>query len=347
MSYRIGSFNLQNFSGKTSKDLDVIINIIISERFDVIALQEVLNQTALTMILRRLPLYWEGSWAQPRSSKAENEYIENGDIDEQTGIQNVRHSINTAKGYAFLWNTKRLKECSKTGARIFDQIKNGELVRNPYYGRFTPAGLPGGSFFEIRLINVHLCSPAENKEARMKEFKLLTEEIYSRIHSKRYGINMPAYTIILGDYNMPISWCNECNGQGIITEQDCKTTLKRPASQEGSTAKITASFNPYKIAAGVIRNIGKITPATNISFIDRRIYKLKQFKSHDEPSDDGFYANDYDHFSYTNMSWVDIPIRFERVDAIKKYSKNDPITYRKEVSDHVPVLAELEINDGY
>ncbi|GHV52252.1 hypothetical protein AGMMS49579_09230 [Spirochaetia bacterium] len=230
MSYTIGSFNLLNFSGRTEKDLDAIATIIASEQFDIVALQEVLRPEALTMLLRRLPWYWEGRQSTPRSSKEELEW--NDTPSTASNIpQGVKKSANTAKGYAYLWNTRRFRECSKSGPQIFEQIKNGSLVRNPFYGRFTSAGLPGGTFCELRLVNVHLCSPAENKAARMKEYSLITDEVLKRIGTKRYGDNRPAYTIVLGDYNMPVAWCagngESGFGNSIITEQEDKTTLSK------------------------------------------------------------------------------------------------------------------------
>ncbi|WP_010256927.1 hypothetical protein [Treponema primitia] len=328
MSYRIGSFNMLNFSGKTQKDLDVITNIIVSEQFDIIALQEVLRPEALTMLLRRLPLYWEGSQASPRSNKSELEFFNDGDnTNEQQISQNVRSTANTAKGYAFLWNTKRVRECSRNGPQIFEQIKNGALVRNPYYGRFTPAGLPGGSFFEIRLINVHLCSPAEDKAARMKEYALVTEEVYNRINKKRYGDNMPAYTILLGDYNMPIAWCSESGlnstNQMMITEQEEKTTLKRNIT-DSQSEKVHFNFLKKHVKKAIHGG------------------RLQSSADNDEN-----FANDYDHFSYDMLNLVDIPLKIARINSVKKYYHNDLENHRKQISDHVPIVLELELNSGY
>jgi endonuclease/exonuclease/phosphatase family metal-dependent hydrolase len=300
MSYRIGSFNTLNFSGRTEKDVDIMANIITGEDLDIIALQEILRPEALTMLLRRLPYHWEGRQASPRSGKSELEYAGEGAM---TGSMNPQRSANVAKGYAFLWNTRRVRECSPNGPQIFQQIRNGELVRNPFYGRFTPAGLPGGAFFEIRLINVHLCSPAENKAARMKEYKLIAEEVHTRISKKRYGENMPAYTIVLGDYNMPMLWCHEnlfsSDRQVVFTEQEEKTTLAKQDSSEQKTGMEDA------------------------------------------------FANDYDHFSYDMVRFEDIPLKIERINAVEKYYRNDFVNYRKQVSDHVPIKMEVELNGGY
>jgi endonuclease/exonuclease/phosphatase family metal-dependent hydrolase len=292
MSYRIGSFNLLNFSGRTEKDLDTIANIITNEQFDIVALQEVLRPEALTMLLRRLPWYWEGRQSSPRSSKEELEWNDTSPASSNSP-PGVKKSANTAKGYAYLWNTRRFRECSKSGPQIFEQIKNGSLVRNPFYGRFTTAGLPGGSFCELRLVNVHLCSPAENKAARMKEYNLITNEVLKRIGTKRYGDNRPAYTIALGDYNMPVAWCagdgESGFGNSIVTEQEEKTTLSK----------------------------------------------------------ENDFSNDYDHFSYDMINLSDIELNIRRVNAVEKYYHNDFGKYSRQISDHVPVKMELELNSGY
>jgi endonuclease/exonuclease/phosphatase family metal-dependent hydrolase len=140
---------------------------------------------------------------------------------------------------------------------------------------------------------VHLCSPAEDKAARLKEYNLVAEEVHTRINKKRYGDNRPAYTIVLGDYNMPFAWCHEyersAENQVIFTEQEEETTLSREDS----------------------------------------------------------FANNYDHFSYDMIRFADIELRIERVNAVEKYYKNDFANYRKQISDHVPIKMELELNSGY
>jgi exonuclease III len=350
MSYRIGSFNLKNFSNRVHKDLNTIVNFIISERLDIVALQEVLNYEALVMILRRLPQYWEGSWSRPRSSKSEYEFVDPNSGDKVIdNVSTKKRSTNAMKGYAYLWNTHRIKECSKSGPQIFDQIKNGSLVRNPYCGRFTSAGIPGGSFFEIRLINVHLCSPAEDKETRLNEYNLITDEIYSRITSKRYGNNMPSYTIILGDYNMPISWCTENIGnknQFMITEQDQKTTLKKIQSAAPDNKNIRKTI-AKKVASGIFKTASKMIPVTNISFIDNKIHKVTQDKLEEISGGTEFFANDYDHFSYDGKQLAETLMKIERINIIEKYLKNNFTKYQNEISDHVPILMEFEINGGY
>jgi endonuclease/exonuclease/phosphatase family metal-dependent hydrolase len=205
MSYTIGSFNTRQFSGVGTHDIGIMADIILSERFDIVALQEVKRQEALELLKKRLP-GWDGRHGRPGYDSA-------GDL-----------------GFGYLWNTKRVRECSKDGQPIiFQQYRsNIRMKRNPFYARFTPSGLPGGAFFEIRLIDVHLfySDPAQ----RVEEYKLVTGDIHNYISTHRYGDNMPAYTIILGDYNLYCAYCGiitQQTGKGakIGTKQEEKTTI--------------------------------------------------------------------------------------------------------------------------
>ena len=212
MGYVIGSWNTRHFSGVGTHDTGKIAEVILSEGFDIVALQEVKRAEAIEFLKRRLP-EWEGCHGQPRTRERDEEF-------------NL--------GFAFLWNTKRVRECSKDGRPIiFDMYKSQTVMtRNPYYGRFTPNGLLGGSFFEIRLINIHLWfgkDLALDKQKRLEEFKLVTRDIYSSLSHRRYGDNMPAYTVVLGDYNFCAVICHLQENDTAIyfagTKQEEKTTL--------------------------------------------------------------------------------------------------------------------------
>ena len=63
MIYRIGSFNMYKFQAyrsdkEISKDLNKIAEIIRTEQFDIIALQEIFSKTAMNMLLSRLGRNW-------------------------------------------------------------------------------------------------------------------------------------------------------------------------------------------------------------------------------------------------------------------------------------------------
>lgn len=114
MKYRFGSFNMNNMgmSAMTGRDFDRIAEIIKRENLDVVALQEILSEgKALEKLLEDRVKYclkdWNVCWAKPPES---------------SDIQKTKD--NRGEGYAYLWNTKRLKFASSSTAK-------GERVYNP------------------------------------------------------------------------------------------------------------------------------------------------------------------------------------------------------------------------
>ena len=206
MAYKIGSFNMFKFSfqsdGEIRKDFTKLSRIIRDNRFDIIALQEVFSPNALGRLLDYLGRFeWDGVWDSPTS-----------------------FSSVAAEGYGFIWNKRRMRlavttlpDGTKKSFRphIYNQYRvdrrlgQTQLIRNPYYARFEPLD---GSFCEIRLINTHIMFSKGNSTnqlldigavvMRKREFDILTQALYNSISDKRYGNNRPAYTIILGDYNL-------------------------------------------------------------------------------------------------------------------------------------------------
>lgn len=145
MGYKLGSFNMYKFQAyrsddKIKKDLDNIANIISSEKFDIVAMQEILDETPMKMILNRLGKIWAGAWAKPNS-----------------------RSVQASEGYAFIWNTNRVtlaESLMTSGKRVYQpriyqqyridkSIGQKELVRDPFYARFKPIN----QNYEIRIIN--------------------------------------------------------------------------------------------------------------------------------------------------------------------------------------------------
>lgn len=306
MSYKIGSFNVFKMNYRSDKeikkDFELIAEIIKEEKYDIIALQEVLNENVMGLLMRYLP-GWDYRWATPKKSVG-----------------------NAAEGYAFIWNSRRItlaKSITTTGEKVFeprilDQYKidrkNGQLplVRNPYYGRFTPAGCLGGCFFEFRLINVHVRYNGSDENShsaiimRKNEFDVLAKAIYPKIADKVYGNNMPSYTIMLGDYNL---------------------NLKRPTNQ-----------SPYLNEMVIINDNGNIK---KIVTVQDELTTLK--KTTDEDPQSTGYANNYDHFSYDSLRFETISTEVERVDAVSKYCDDDFNRYHKTVSDHVPVTMDVDL----
>ena len=313
MAYIIGSFNMFKFSFQSDseirKDFAVLSRIIRDNRFDIIALQEVFSPNALDRLLNYLGRYeWDGVWGSPTS-----------------------FSSIAAEGYGFIWNKNRMRlavttlpDGSKKTFRphIYNQYRvdrrmgQTPLIRNPYYARFEPLD---GSFCEIRLINTHIMFSKGNSTnqlldigavvMRKREFDILTQALYNSISDKRYGNNRPAYTIILGDYNLNLrtsgaagAFLNEIvmvqdRGQikRLITVQDKLTTLK--ANKAGSQEDFGFSY----------------------------------------------WANNYDHFTYDMDRFSSVSAVSSRINTVKDYCNDDYELHRKTVSDHVPIALKLNL----
>lgn len=326
MEYRIGSFNMYKFNYRRdteiSKNMRKLADIIVSEKFDIIGLQEVFNEGVLTHLKGLLGPYWSCVWAQP-----------------------ISKSVQAAEGYAFLWNTRKftlatgMKKDEKEkatseqnwrslkvyNARIYDNYRvdrtiwSGGLVRDPLFARFESVN----GWFEVRLINTHIMfsdhsasdgtslSDAMKRKAELS--KLL--DIYRQLADRQYRSCRPAYTFLLGDYNLNLAraWTKspyleesvetiDRNGvvtKRIVTVQDQLTTLKMPQ------------------------------------------------KSEDEGITRGF-ANNYDHFSYDEIGFNKRGMKIvncQKIDTVRKYCDDDFALHRKELSDHVPICLSFTLNE--
>ncbi len=192
-TFVIGSFNTQFLNYNTSKcpKIDCVASIIASEYFDLVALQEVCREEALSELCSKLPGKWEYDYSNPPAQKY---------------------------GRAYVWNADRLKVIKPPFIRTDYHVneKHVRLKREPYYARFTPDGL-GGPAIEIRLINLHL-EPTMKSISEL-EYLTVSEEILPKF-SKYIEIDddfyMPAYTISLGDYNLTVHKCNSISEQNEV-----------------------------------------------------------------------------------------------------------------------------------
>ena len=218
MNYIVGSLNARHLSGVGTHDIRKMAEIIISEHFDILALQEVKKRKAIELLKNYLP-NWEGYYGK---SQSDSDYG-SGQDSEGGGL-----------GFAYLWNTKKVRECSRDGQPEIITRFSSNITRKPFYGRFTPSGL-GGPFCEFRLINVHLWygenSTYTDIPKRLSEFETVTKEIYSYLSNRRYGDFRQAFTIVLGDYNFSAVFCQgyeKDNAKYFIkTVQEKETTISR------------------------------------------------------------------------------------------------------------------------
>lgn len=334
MSYKIGSFNVRNlsFGAGASRDLDMIADII--KEFDIIALQEVLSEGKILQgitlndvsgqakayeysLKSRLGSNWDMCWLDPSTDSKWYPYLG----DDSRG-----------EGYAFLWRKDKFK-CplnaygKEIRPRIYRQYRTdpsrGEmkLIRDPGYGRFQLIDMPNA---EIRLITTHIVynKPSEDNLSktvdfgaymmRLNEFNVLARSIYTSVSDDHNDVNcVVPYTIILGDYNLNL-W----------------------ESGAGS---------PYVPAVMVIDSQKRILGTTS-EYMDNGFYlihtKQTDLSTINKEADD--YASNYDHFTFDDRTGSHVvqglPHRLNVVERAGDYK-----TYKDKVSDHIPVMLEIDL----
>lgn len=322
MGYKLGSFNMYKFQAYRSddeikKDLDMIANIILSEGFHILAMQEIFDSKPMDMILKRLGSNWTGYWDIPNS-----------------------RSVMAAEGYAFIWDTNHIELAESVTAsgvrkyepRIYKQyridksIGQTDLVREPLYGRFKPKR----ENFEIRIINTHIMFSSGGKAdeeyeedskvgkvfqlgdiaMRRNELDILVRNILAKENTHRYGNNLPAYTILMGDYNLNLKrdWTSGAYLQEVVEIQDANRTYRYISVQDQlTTLKGRTKLEPDNPARG--------------------------------------YANNYDHFTYDEESMSAMHPKIGRVDSVRKYCGDDFERHKKEISDHVPISLEIDARE--
>ena len=305
MIYRIGSFNVHNLNYPISKDgkraFDKIATIIKDEKFDVVALQEVLSYKVWEQLKMYLGADWQFSWERPP------QYFGEGKADAR------------GEGYAYIWNTKKLDlvEIEVDGytrkfiPRIWKQYRaqGQKLIREPYYARFTPKGKLAGCFCEIRLINTHIVFGDSNKAGeiiRYGEFLKLVSNVYENIANKRYGDRMPAYVVVLGDYNLPLK---------VLQQAEVNVEIGNSTSVRRQERVITVQ--------------DKLTTLNH--------------KQQDDGTCISEFVNNYDHFSFLERYKSIMRMDVECVD-IAKYCSN-LAEYWETISDHAPIKLAINLNN--
>lgn len=335
--YRIGSFNLHNIglgAFTNERNLEKIANIILNEQLDVVALQEVLTEGKIftkddlpssitkSNIISYLggPEQWGFEWAF-------------------SGDKSIRH-----EGYAFLWNKKRLRLSTAHVTRngtTFERVYiprmirayGNDLKRQPYFARFTPQGMPGGSSFEIRLLCVHTFFGDDNSDdraIRQKEINTLLKEVYPQVADWNFQNALPKYTVLLGDYNAE-----------LVTDSNRIAVLERNAYRRRENVKIPAVIPTDENGDVYSDKYGVIVKTVQDQLTT---LKKKNDKETGEYLDRG-YASNYDHFSYDESAIGHVVKgKPRRIDAVRKYCGDDFEEYFKTVSDHIPIVMELQIN---
>lgn len=342
MRFRIGSFNVKNLSYDASgRDIDRIAGLIKDNGFDIVALQEVLSEGGILKgrnlknvygrarsyersIIARLGPNWDCKWLNPETSSKYYPYL--GDD-------------NRGEGYAFIWRTdlfrlprKDSENEVKPHVEHYYSIKGDNvirLIRDPGIGMFRYLDRP----VEIRLITTHIVygkPKEENMSAdlsigainmRRNEFNILAGQIYKKVKDfcKTIESQGTVATIILGDYNLNIG------SSGI------PYALIPEISYFDSEGRC---FNP---------NIQCYESNAPI-----RIYTLQKDLSTLKLNNPGM-ANNFDHFSVDDNTMKLVVGSASVIDGVHQRTEstdNDEEskynTYRKKVSDHLPIVIDIE-----
>lgn len=319
MSYIIGSFNMRKFSANTHKDLSAIKRIIEDEEIDILAIQEIFSQNALDKLLDELDKsrkHWDGRWASPDS-----------------------RSASAAEGYAFLWNKYRIRLAHSRSGKCFAPVIHnqyphkefGELIRNPFYGRFEDIH---NTMTEIRLINTHIMFSLKREEndsddhdssekipgavsMRKREFDILASKILPKLEDKDYDrywneedeICRNPITILLGDYNLNL---RSSGAKDSFLETNQELIIIR----EGNFEKRI------------------VTGQTDLSTLKNNLTNA---------STEGPYRNNYDHFTYNETRPIEVKCWAVRSPDDPNFFDGDYAKYKKEVSDHLMVVMSFDL----
>lgn len=316
---RVASFNVRNLNSEVENDSrkkrDIKRMADLVKDCDIVVLQEVVAENmvdisshvgAAKSLTRELGMHWLGKWVDPQTRSKQYPF---------------KGEDRRGEGYAFLWNTQRVELIKEDDRVIYprrysdymlapgtDQIR---LRRDPGYGRFKLKTRP----VEIRVINVHIISNKPDQAnmtvdvdggaitMRKLEFDVLAGRIYKRIDENRLSEQSNAvYTIILGDYNL--------NLQG----------------SELTTATIPA--------VSCYDNYGRpcVLGTTQMKTVQKERTTINKDR-------DG-YANNYDHCTYNTRAQHVIGNCY-RVQAIDEGKPEEFKEYFETVSDHLPIVVEL------
>lgn len=330
MAVKIGSFNVKNLADGEGRDIDRIARIINENHLDIICLQEVLQEGKIIKgitvkapsgqakaydrsLKRRLTGEWDSEWQEPKLRRGMDQFL-GGD--------------KRGEGYAILWRTDKKLSLAKdeNGNNIRPKIYTNydtrivksklSLIREPLYARFIVGNRPA----ELRVITTHIIYGKSDAvkdvldysaiEMRKKEFNILAGQIYYRVSEMHKDVNCTSpYTVMMGDYNLNLD-----------------TSLCRVICYDKKGHEVSEDSSFFKV------------------------YNLQDQKTTlrgDLPE----LANSYDHFTVDTRAKdrvVDNSVGV--VDAIHKHTDKTNNSeeeafcqYRKEVSDHLPVIISINI----
>lgn len=334
MDIRIASLNCLNYGrGSKTKDKSLIAKIILHERIDIIALQEIRHPSVVQELANELDHRSVFSWKWFCDPNVPNQE------------------------YAFIWNGNKLDyprtklpngEVRVYYPHIYKQYGKDpdlgriELARPPLYGRFQTI-IPGLPSIELRLINAHiryskgndakeLAPTASEIWLRKNEFWMLTNNIYYRLSTKTYGKRegegdpRTAYTILLGDFNLNLRESN------------------------AGAPYLDGEFKGYNLESYMIpqERTKTVNGQQKIRTLQPKKTTLKKpDESEEQQTEVEVFANNYDHFTLDDNRFSGgTRYRCERVNTVEQYCDNDVKVHMEKISDHVPIKITLSIKKG-
>lgn len=353
MALTIGSFNLCNFSSKTKerkfpKDFDAVAEAMLKSGADVIALQEVIDQKAIDNLLDKL----RGFGGANRDWRA--------------FFDKKRTWRNNREGYAFVWDEKCVTLAKDDdGNDVLPELvtKFTSIKRPPMVARFVTTR-SGELHYELCVINTHIVFDPDGYQERHPEWyggAAIRAFEYSKIVNSiypRFSNKLCTYTIIAGDYNLNSRMLKNVNDRPKLFEgqptmmsvQRDETTIKIIDSMINETSESGGSkLNGIGLFSviynGVMRLFKKDGPLDRSLLVDKQA--PKENLETRQPTVDGAYVNDYDHFSFEVGRVGDYVRNAHRINAPELlYPMPSRMfhSYKEGVSDHVPIVATLDLS---
>ena len=317
---------------------------------DVIALQEVIDQQAINSLLNQL----RGFGGANRDWR--------GFFDKKQTWRNNR------EGYAFVWDEKCVTFAKDDdGNEVLPELatKFTSIKRPPLVARFVTTR-SGELHYELCVINTHIVFNPDGYQVqhpewyggaaiRAFEYSKIVNSIYPRFSKK-----LCTYAIIAGDYNLKSSMLAVVDARpklfegqpAMMSVQNDKTTIKtidqmvgETSESEESQARGTGLF--AAIYNGVMRLFKNGEPLDQSSSLSADRHAQKEDGELQQPTVDGSYVSDYDHFSFEVGRVGDYVRNAHRINAPELlYPMPGRMfhSYKEGVSDHVPIVATLDLS---
>lgn len=366
MSYKIGSFNVFKLGRNAAQErINYIAELIEKNNLDIVAMQEVLNYQAAEMLLKRLgsfPITVIHNPCPTINRESMGMYTKNWElrwIKPASRYQSAR----AEEGYVFIWNREKIGLVQNRDGKVFEpriinqyKVRNSlagvHLIRPPFYGRFSPVNKIGGCFCEFRLINTHVIfsknlaiQEKEDHEEylsldetiyRNSELEILIKDILPQVSDKEFDYvfnernveNLSVYTFLLGDYNLNLPEAITENSKADMLTDICQAVLPDGKIMITGQHQLTTVRKKRK---------------------DKLFDPLGNFIRNPELH---FFANNFDHVTYDEKRRSEMGVSYgvRRIDAYEIFSQDLETAakrYRESVSDHLPIVLEVELNKMY